>query len=96
MVPNAQLADSVVSLRPFLPARDFQVSRRFYADLGFELVPLGDKLVHVGLGTFAFLLQDFFVREWAENFKKNSLRRRAKTRGGGPRAQALAARAGYV
>jgi hypothetical protein len=67
IVPNSQLADGIVSLRPFLPARDFQVSKRFYGDLGFELMPLGDKLVHVGLGTFAFLLQDCFVREWAEN-----------------------------
>jgi uncharacterized glyoxalase superfamily protein PhnB len=50
-----------------VPARDFQVSKRFYADLGFEIMPLGDKLVHVGFGTFAFLLQDHFVREWAEN-----------------------------
>jgi hypothetical protein len=68
IVPNVHLADGIVSLRPFLPARDFQLSKRFYGDLGFELMPLGDKLVHVGLGTFAFLLQDSFVREWAENF----------------------------
>jgi catechol 2,3-dioxygenase-like lactoylglutathione lyase family enzyme len=67
-VPNVQLADRIVSLRPFLPARDFDVSKRFYSDLGFELMPLGHKLVHVGLGTFSFLLQDFFVRELAENF----------------------------
>ena len=72
-MPNVQLADGIVSLRPFLPARDFQVSKRFYADLGFELMPLGDKLVHVGFGTFAFLLQDCFVQEWAENFVMHML-----------------------
>jgi catechol 2,3-dioxygenase-like lactoylglutathione lyase family enzyme len=73
IVPNVQLADGIVSLRPFLPARDFQVSKRFYADLGFELMPLGDKLVHVGLGTFAFLLQDCYIREWAENVAMHML-----------------------
>jgi hypothetical protein len=72
-MPNAQLADGVVALRPWVPAKDFEISKQFYADLGFELRPLGDKLVHVGLGTFGFLLQDYFVREWAENFMMHML-----------------------
>jgi hypothetical protein len=72
-MPNEQLVDGIVALRPFLPAKDFEVSRRFYTDLGFEIFPLGDKLAHVGFGTFAFLLQDFFVKEWADNFMMHML-----------------------
>jgi hypothetical protein len=63
-----QLAAGIVSLRPFVPAKDFQTSKRFYIDLGFEVTALGDKIAHVGIGTFAFLLQDYFVQEWADNF----------------------------
>jgi len=63
-----QLAAGNVSLRPFVPAKDFKTSKQFYTDLGFEVAPLGDKLAHVGSGSFAFLLQDYFVQEWADNF----------------------------
>jgi uncharacterized glyoxalase superfamily protein PhnB len=72
-VLNASLSDGVVALRPFVPAKDFEVSRQFYADLGFKIVPLGDKLMHVGLGAFGFLLQDYFVAEWAGNFMMHML-----------------------
>lgn len=55
------------ALRPFLPARDFAQSRRFYAALGFVEAG-GDAGVVVlerdGLG---FLLQDYFAAGWAEN-----------------------------
>jgi uncharacterized glyoxalase superfamily protein PhnB len=68
-----QLADGIVAMRPFLPAKDFEVSKRFYADLGFEISLLGDKLAHVGFGGFAFLLQDYFVKEWADNVMMHML-----------------------
>jgi uncharacterized glyoxalase superfamily protein PhnB len=72
-MPNQQLVDGIVALRPFLPAKDFEVSRRFYAELGFEIVSLGDKVAHVGFGNFAFLLQDYFVKELADNFMMHML-----------------------
>ena len=59
------------ALRPFVPAESFQESRRFYEALGFRVTPLGDKiaLVQVGSaeGAASFLLQDFYVKELAEN-----------------------------
>jgi hypothetical protein len=71
------LVASVVALRPFVPAKDFGLSRRFYEALGFEVTPLGDKLAQVQLGSrrgaFCFLLQDFYVKEWAENFMMHLL-----------------------
>jgi hypothetical protein len=68
-----QLADGIVALRPFLPAKDFEISTRFYTDLGFEVYLLGDKVAHVGFGNFAFLLQDYFVKEWADNVMMHML-----------------------
>lgn len=62
------LADGIIALRPFVPARDFQVSQQFYRELGFQVAPLGDKIAGVSIGNFGFLLQDFFVQAWADNF----------------------------
>jgi uncharacterized glyoxalase superfamily protein PhnB len=71
------LVASVVAMRPFVPAKDFGQSRRFYEALGFGVTPLGDKVAHVQLGSrsgaFCFLLQDFYVRELAENFMMHLL-----------------------
>lgn len=62
------LAAGVKTMQPFLPAKDFALSKRFYADLGFTVEPLSDKLAQVRLGPHSFLLQDFYVEQWASNF----------------------------
>jgi uncharacterized glyoxalase superfamily protein PhnB len=71
------LASSIVALRPFLPSRDFTNSQNFYRALGFQVVPLGDKAAHVQFGegraAFAFLLQDFYLKEFAENLMMHLL-----------------------
>jgi uncharacterized glyoxalase superfamily protein PhnB len=72
-MPNEQLADGIVGLNPFLPAGDFQLSKQFYADPGFKLRPLGDKLAHVSFGAVSFLLSDYFVQEWAGNMMMHML-----------------------
>jgi hypothetical protein len=61
------LAASVRALRPFLPARDFATSKRFYIDLGFRVEPLGGDLAEMHLGAHSFLLQNYFVDAWAAN-----------------------------
>ena len=57
----------VVAMRPFVPAKDFAVSQRFYEDLGFGVRSLGPGLAEVSLGGFGFLLQDYWVQDWAGN-----------------------------
>jgi catechol 2,3-dioxygenase-like lactoylglutathione lyase family enzyme len=57
MSANEQLALEVVALRPFLPAKNFGESLRFYTDLGFRAQRLGPPLASMHLGPFAFLLQ---------------------------------------
>ena len=63
----------VVAMRPFVPAKDFAVSQRFYEDLGFGVRSLGPGLAEVSLGGFGFLLQDYWVQDWAGNFMMHLL-----------------------
>lgn len=54
--------------RPFMPARDLDLSKRFYEALGFEKV-LDSEVVIFNVGDAGgFILQDYYVKEWAENF----------------------------
>jgi hypothetical protein len=63
-----ELVSSVRALRPFVPAGDFATSKQFYADLGFRVEALGMELAQVSLGEHSFLLQDYYIAQWAENF----------------------------
>lgn len=59
---------NVLDLKPFVPAKDFAVARRFYADLGFTENWLDDKVAELQIGSYRFLLQDYYVQQFAENF----------------------------
>jgi uncharacterized glyoxalase superfamily protein PhnB len=67
MNPVTHLIPGIRAFRPFLPAKDFETSLRFYEAIGFEARRLGDTLAELTLGPHAFLLQGYYVREWAEN-----------------------------
>lgn len=67
-VEAANLSRTVSAMRPMVPAKDFDVSKRFYIELGFQPRPLTDRLVEMQLGVFSFILQAYYVREWADNF----------------------------
>jgi catechol 2,3-dioxygenase-like lactoylglutathione lyase family enzyme len=54
-------------VRPFLPARDFDLSKRFYEALGFEKV-LDSDVAIFRLGGSAFILQRYYQKDWAGNF----------------------------
>ncbi len=53
--------------RPFVPAKDFALSKRFYETIGFCKLLDGDVAIF-GIGAGGFILQNFFRKEWAENF----------------------------
>ena len=55
------------SIRPFLGAKDFNTSRAFYRDLGFEEVVLPLKMALFKKGDFGFYLQDAYVKDWVDN-----------------------------
>jgi catechol 2,3-dioxygenase-like lactoylglutathione lyase family enzyme len=53
--------------RPFMPAKDFDRSKRFYEALGFtKLLDSDVAIFRVGSGEF--ILQKYYQQEWAENF----------------------------
>jgi hypothetical protein len=49
--------------RPFLPAMDFDLSKRFYEALGFEKVLDGEVAIF-NAGSGGFILQRLFREEW--------------------------------
>jgi hypothetical protein len=64
---TTHLIPKIRAFRPFLPAKEFGTSLRFYQAIGFDAYQLGDTLAELSLGTHAFLLQGHYVKEWAEN-----------------------------
>ena len=72
-IEGKDLERTVKTLRPFVPAKDFGASKCFYADLGFHSKPLGDALLEMRLGEYSFLLQDYYVEDWAANFVMHML-----------------------
>ncbi len=54
-------------LRPFVPAKDFAVSRAFYRELGARELWSSPDMVLLQLGDSQFYLQDAYVKAWAEN-----------------------------
>lgn len=54
-------------VRPFVPAMDFDLSKRFYEALGFEKVLDGEVAIF-NSGSGGFILQRYYQKDWAENF----------------------------
>lgn len=60
--------ESVLDLKAFVPAKDHELSKRFYVDLGFTQNWGNEEVAEFQIGEFRFLLQNFFVKPLAENF----------------------------
>jgi catechol 2,3-dioxygenase-like lactoylglutathione lyase family enzyme len=54
-------------MRPFVPAKDFDRSKRFYEALGFEKVLDGEVAIF-NAASGGFILQRYYQKDWAENF----------------------------
>ena len=59
--------------QPELPSRDFDLSKRFYVDLGFQLAWSSDDLAYLHAGRSSFLLSKFYRKEFAENLMMHLL-----------------------
>lgn len=57
-----------VEIKAFVPARDFALSKQFYQDLGFAVAWSSENLAYLHHGDCSFLLQNFYVKEHADNF----------------------------
>jgi catechol 2,3-dioxygenase-like lactoylglutathione lyase family enzyme len=56
-----------ISIRPFIGAKDFEVSRSFYRDLGFQEIILTPTMSLFKTELLSFYLQDYFVKDWIDN-----------------------------
>jgi len=63
----------VVEIKAFVPAKDFELSKQFYKDLGFTMASDGGGVAYFHFGHVSFLLQDFCAGSLAENFMMHIL-----------------------
>jgi hypothetical protein len=66
-VPNFK----TIELKPFVPAKDYELSKRFYLDIGFTLASDTDGVAYFHHENVSFLLQRFYAKEFAENYSIN-------------------------
>lgn len=57
-----------VEIKAFVPSKDFELSTRFYVDLGFEVAFSDGSLAYLRRGNCSFLLQKFYIPDHASNF----------------------------
>lgn len=55
------------SIRPFMGAKNFEVSRNFYRDWGFEETIIAYNMSVFKTGNISFYLQDAYIQDWIDN-----------------------------
>ena len=55
----------IENLTPFVPAKDFDLSSRFYKDLGFAEIASIISAMRFERNGYGFWLQDYYVEDWA-------------------------------
>jgi hypothetical protein len=55
------------SIRPFIGAKNYAVSRKFYQDLGFEESIISPDMSYFKTNEMGFYLQDAYVKDWIDN-----------------------------
>ena len=63
----------ITEIKAFVPAKDFDISKQFYKDLGFTMASEGDGIAYFHFQNVSFLLQDFCAESLAENFMMHIL-----------------------
>lgn len=71
--------NKILDLKTFVPAKDFELSKRFYLDLGFHENWGDGQVCELEIGGYRFLLQKFYVKEHAENFMMSLMVENADT-----------------
>ena len=59
---------TINSMNVYVPAKDFELSKRFYSALGFTLTEAWGGNFDCSLGKSLFRLQNYYVKDWAGNF----------------------------
>lgn len=61
------MKQKVKSIRPFIGAKDYELSRQFYRDMGFKENILSDAMCLFQKDSIAFYLQNAYVKDWIDN-----------------------------
>ena len=64
---------NTIELKAFVPAKDFELSKQFYQDIGFTLASDTEGIAYFHYENVSFLLQNFYMKELAENFMMHLL-----------------------
>ena len=64
---------NTIELKAFVPAKYFELSKRYYQDLDFTLASDSDDIAYFHHENVSFPLRDFYVKELAENFMMHLL-----------------------
>tara|TARA_Y100001956_G_C4105202_1_gene179615 strand:+ start:471 stop:836 length:366 start_codon:yes stop_codon:yes gene_type:complete len=64
---------NTVEIKSFVPAKNFELSKRFYQAIGFEMASEFQGVAYFKFGSCAFLLQDFYEPVHSENFMMHLL-----------------------
>jgi uncharacterized glyoxalase superfamily protein PhnB len=59
--------EQVLALRPFVPAKDYGLSKRYYQALGFTATLENDEVTVLKMESFSFILQNAYEQTLAEN-----------------------------
>jgi len=62
-----------IELKAFVPAKDFELSKRFYQDVGFTLASDTEGVAYLHHGDVSFLLQNFYEESLAKNLMMHLL-----------------------
>jgi hypothetical protein len=58
---------NIKSIRAFIGAKNYNISRAFYLDFGFKEFKTSSKMSYFKYGDFGFYLQDAYVKKWVDN-----------------------------
>ena len=64
---------NIVEIKAFIPAKNYEISQAFYADLGFTQASDTADVAYFYHGNCSFLLQNFYDQTLAENFMMHLL-----------------------
>jgi len=62
-----------IEIKTFVPAKDYELSKNFYHDLGFSMKSDSDDISYFCHNDCSFLLQNYYVKEYADNFMMHLL-----------------------
>ena len=63
----------IIEIKASVPSKDFDLSKQFYQDMGFELVSDSNGIAYFKSCNSSFLLQDFYEEKHAKNFMMHLL-----------------------